>query len=78
MLIGRTEIVSASNAGSLLGAKASGVPSKKIWLATQDNRTRDLHLEVDGQVVNTLDGNFQVGGEEMKYPADSSRAVQLP
>ena len=72
MLIGRTEIVSASNAGSLLGAKASGVPSKKIWLATQDNRTRDLHLEVDGQVVNTLDGNFQVGGEEMKYPADSS------
>lgn len=72
MLIGRTEIVSASNAGSLLGAKASGVPSKKIWLATQDDRTRDLHLEVDGQVVNTLDGNFQVGGEEMKYPADSS------
>lgn len=72
MLIGRTEIVSASNAGSLLGAKASGVPSKKIWLATQDDRTRDLHLAVDGQVVNTLDGNFQVGGEEMKYPADSS------
>jgi uncharacterized protein with gpF-like domain len=72
MLIGRTEIVSASNAGSLLGAKASGVPSKKIWLATQDDRTRDLHLAVDGQVVNTLDGNFQVGVDEMKYPADSS------
>ncbi len=71
-LIGRTEIVSASNAGSVLGAQASGVPTRKIWLSTQDDRTRDLHIMVSGQKVPNLETPFNVGGDEMQYPGDSS------
>ena len=71
-LIGRTEVIAASNAGSVLGAQASGIPTKKVWLATQDDRTRDLHLSVDGQKVPNLETPFNVGGDEMQYPGDSS------
>lgn len=74
VLIGRTEIISASNAGSLLGAQASGVKTKKVWLATQDNRTRHDHVLTDGQVVDDLEGLFYVGENEepMQYPGDST------
>jgi len=74
VLIGRTEIISASNAGSLLGAQASGVKTKKVWLSTQDNRTRQDHILTDGQVVDNLDGIFYVGENEepMQYPGDST------
>ncbi len=71
-LIGRTEIISASNAGSVLGAKASGVPTRKIWLSTQDDRTRDLHIMVSGQKVPNLETPFKVGADDMQYPGDSS------
>jgi len=71
-LIGRTEIISASNAGSVLGAQASGVPTRKIWLSTQDDRTRDLHIMVSGQKVPNLETPFKVGADEMQYPGDSS------
>lgn len=71
-LIGRTEIIAASNAGSVLGAQASGIPTKKVWLSTQDDRTRDLHIAVDGQKVPNLETPFNVGGDEMQYPGDSS------
>lgn len=71
-LIGRTEIIAASNAGSVLGAQASGIPTRKVWLSTQDDRTRDLHIIVDGQKVPNLETPFNVGGDEMQYPGDSS------
>lgn len=38
--IARTEIVNASNLGSLTGAMESGVPLLKVWLSTRDSRTR--------------------------------------
>jgi hypothetical protein len=38
--IARTEIVNASNLGSLAGAAESGVPLLKVWLSTRDSRTR--------------------------------------
>ena len=68
-VIARTEIISASNKGSLDGAKDTGIPLKKEWLATMDNRTRDAHLIADGQKV-LLDGLFNVNGESMQYPGD--------
>lgn len=67
--IARTEIVSASNLGSLEGARATGLLLKKSWLATRDDRTRDDHADADGQQVG-LNENFTVGGELMKYPGD--------
>jgi len=66
-VIARTEIISASNAGSLEGAYATGVEFQKEWLATQDDRTRDAHLVADGQRTNK-DGDFLVDGEPLEYP----------
>ena len=67
--IARTEIVSASNAGSLEGAKSTGLNFQKQWLSTQDARTRDDHIIADGQVVGK-DDPFIVMGEQLQYAGD--------
>lgn len=41
----------------------------KVWLATDDDRTREEHMEADGQEVD-YNEPFEVGGEELMYPAD--------
>lgn len=69
--IARTEVVSASNAGSYAGVDALGKygPAKKVWLATVDSRTREAHMDADGQTVG-LDEPFIVDGEELEFPGD--------
>ena len=78
-LIGRTEIIRASNFGSLEGAIESGVPATKSWLSTRDGRTRSYakgdkydHVIMDGKTVQNLRDPFLVNGQPMKFPADSS------
>jgi hypothetical protein len=68
-VIARTEIISASNKGSLEGARDTGIPLRKEWLATMDDRTRDSHLNADGQKV-LLDEPFVIEGEQLNYPGD--------
>jgi uncharacterized protein with gpF-like domain len=65
----RTEITTASNAGSLTGVKSTGIPVKKVWVATFDSNTRDPHAEANGQKVDK-DDYFIVNGEQMEYPGD--------
>jgi HK97 family phage portal protein len=63
--IARTETIGALNGGSLLGAKQSGVDSKKTWIAALDQRTRDSHIEAHTQYQESpipLDDDFMVGG----------------
>ena len=67
--IARTEIVSASNLGSIEAARSTGLTLQKNWLSTRDARTREAHASVDGQVAE-LEGYFIVGGEELAYPGD--------
>jgi hypothetical protein len=67
--IARTEIVSASNLGSIESARSTGLTLQKNWLATRDGRTREAHAEVDGQVTD-LNNYFIVEGEELMYPGD--------
>ncbi len=76
-LIGRTEIIRASNAGSLLGAQETGFPMNKYWLATRDNRTRGLnpkdiydHYSMDEDKGLPLDQAFNVSGEQLQHPGD--------
>ena len=46
----------------------NGVIQKKVWIATPDDRTRESHLEIDGEEVD-VDEKFSNG---LMYPADPS------
>ena len=54
--IARTEghrVREQGNFDSMLHAESKGVIMRKRWVATLDNRTRDLHRDLDGQEVDT-------------------------
>lgn len=75
--IARTEVISANNAGARTAAAFnadvlgySEAEVVKEWLATSDGRTRETHLEVDGQQVLGLETPFVVGGYDLLEPGD--------
>jgi hypothetical protein len=77
--VARTEVIAANNAGShqaalgqadVLGAQPGEVA--KEWLATADARTRESHLDADGEMVLGMDTPFPVGGDLLAYPGDPS------
>ena len=70
-VIARSECVASSNYASIQAAQNSGLTLNKVWLATEDARTRPAHAEADGQEVG-MDEQFDVGGEKLDYPGDSS------
>jgi uncharacterized protein with gpF-like domain len=50
---------------------------KRTWVAVKDKRTRDAHLEMDGQTVG-FDEPFEApDGTLMMYPGDSSAPANL-
>jgi SPP1 gp7 family putative phage head morphogenesis protein len=65
-VIARTEILSASNAGSYAGAQSTGLDLQKVWLSTKDSRTRDTHRHLDGEKVE-MEELFSNG---LRYPGD--------
>lgn len=70
----RTAITNAQNAGKqdrFNDLASKGVIAQKKWVATNDDRTRPEHREVNGQIVDRNEP-FEVGGEELMYPADPS------
>lgn len=71
--IARTEVVGASNAGAFeqMGLMRGQGSITKEWLATLDARTREDHLDVDGD-ARDLDEPFIVGGLPMQRPHDPS------
>ncbi len=68
--IARTEVVSASNVGSLLSYRAAGIKTKR-WLTANDERVRQTHADAEGQEVG-INESFQVGGEWLDHPGDPS------
>ena len=46
----------------------------KEWLAANDERTREDHADVSGDIVG-MDESFSVGDEEMEYPGDPSASA---
>ncbi len=71
--IARTEVVGAYNAGSSIIRREAGVEQKQ-WVSTNDDRTRDAHLDADGQTVSEY-ADFIVDGEALEYPGDPSGSV---
>ena len=64
-MIARTETVGAANFGSQESYEQAGVEEKE-WLATLDDRVRDSHAALDGDVVG-LNETFNNG---LAYPGD--------
>ena len=70
----RTMTTSFENLGRLDGMKKmkeNGTILKKKWLATNDNRTRDAHIELDG-VTAEIDEPFHNSEGDIMYPGDPS------
>lgn len=68
----RTTTTSAQNKGridSFHAAEEKGVILKKVWLATNDSRTREEHLELDGQ-ERDIDEPFENSLGPIMYPGD--------
>ncbi|WP_326811638.1 phage minor head protein [Streptomyces scopuliridis] len=78
--VARTEVMGAVNAGvfrsAQLDAEARGdMAPMKVWLATEDTRTRPSHRAADGQ--RTLLGSpFEVGGAQLLFPGDPRGPAQ--
>ncbi len=79
VVVARTEAIGAMNAGRLeafkIVAEDEDGPMEKMWLATEDSRTRDTHREADGQRV-PITSRFQVGLAELEFPGDPSGPPQ--
>lgn len=72
----RTSVTSAENKGRidmLHDARKKGVIVDKIWIAAHDSRTREAHLDLDGQQVPE-DEMFKSILGEIEYPGDPSAA----
>lgn len=68
----RTTTTSAENKGridSYHDAQKQGIILKKRWVATHDPRTREEHLELDGQEVD-VDEPFENSFGKIMYPGD--------
>lgn len=65
----RTMVTQAENSGRLDSydnLAEQGVVQKKVWIATPDDRTRQSHLDIDGEEVD-IDAEFSNG---LMYPGD--------
>ena len=72
--IARTETTRVMNSAKQADGeegKRLGLTMYKKWVASVDDRTRDEHVQADGQEV-PIDEPFVVGGEQMMYPGDVS------
>lgn len=67
----RTMMTAAQNSGRMQSyhdAEKMGIEMEKVWLATNDERTRDSHAELNGETVG-VDEEFSNG---LMYPADTA------
>lgn len=68
----RTMTTAAESAGRMEAYKEAeemGIEMEKVWIATLDDRTRDAHVELDGQAV-PLDAYFVNSIGKIFEPAD--------
>lgn len=69
--VARTEIISAQNQGTYTTLRDLGVDYHE-WLSAEDDRTRESHLELNGQIVRVGDP-FSNG---LYHPGDTSGAIE--
>jgi uncharacterized protein with gpF-like domain len=64
-------LLSSISAGLLYDSVVEAKVGTKYWMAILDDRTREWHVEADGQ-KRPLDQPFIVMGENLMYPKDTS------
>jgi SPP1 gp7 family putative phage head morphogenesis protein len=75
-VIAQTETATAFGVARQASQEQAGITHKE-WLSAQDDRVRDSHGEVDGQIV-AVDEPFNVGGVQMMHPcADGAPAREV-
>lgn len=75
----RTSCTSAENKGRIdmiHNAEDKGVKTKKVWMATMDNRTREAHMELSG-VEAEPDEPFEIFGMKIMYPGDPDAEPEM-
>jgi len=78
-LFARTGMTGAHNAGRqhmAEEAEAEGIETYKQWIASLDNRTRDTHQRLDGQIVKASEP-FVIDDMEIMFPGDPSAPPEL-
>lgn len=78
--VARTETMAAVNAGvyrsAVLDAEERGDPAPfKLWLSTEDSRTRPTHVAADRQRT-LMSEPFRVGGAALLFPGDPRGPAQ--
>lgn len=66
--IARTEVIAASNYGAKEAASQSGLPLKKQWTTSRDDRVRESHDLMDGEITE-MDTPYSNG---LMFPGDPS------
>lgn len=69
----RTMTTGAENRGrndSYRQLEQDGLVLTKVWMATPDGRTRDWHIDMDGQEVKIEESFIDGLGNELEYPGD--------
>ncbi len=77
MRIARTEVLSASNYGSAVGAETTGIPMVKRWLPSSADDPRPDHQYMAG--TEPVDSNkpfILPSGEQLMYPGDPSASLE--
>lgn len=69
LMIARTEVHAAAEAGAYDQALFVDPNATKVWLATNDSRTREAHRRADGQRAK-ISEPFTVGGAPLRFPGD--------
>jgi hypothetical protein len=71
-LIARTETHNAAGKAAATMSKTMTIAQEKKWLSAKDERTRAWHQNVNGGEWIDMNAKFDVDGEQMMYPGDSS------
>ena len=69
--IARTEIHNSHNQGVMRIYNEVGVEYTQ-WIAAHDNRTRESHIEIDGEIIE-MGGTYSNG---LRYPGDTSGDIE--
>lgn len=80
IMIARTEALRGANTAMVESTRVMlqenpEVTVEKTWIATDDDRTRDDHRELNGKVVLGLDTPFEINGEQIRWPHDPNASV---